>query len=141
MGRNSRLDSLQAVALTLKLRKLDEWNQLRIKVAETYIQNLADIEGEGLTVPQPKVDGSHVWHLFVVGTVDIARLATKLTESQIGWGIHYPAVVNTIPGVVGLPPAVALDRSNSILSLPIFPGMTESQVLRVCDVLRSWTRS
>lgn len=136
-GRNSRMDSIQAAVLSCKLPHLDMWNSMRREVAHQYIDNLSDLECEDFVLPTKDEEMSHAWHLFVLETNRRDRLAAGLTAAEIGWGIHYPKPVNSIPGVTGQPPRLANQRSGRILSLPIFPGMTSSQVERVCAVVRS----
>ena len=88
IGYNSRLDEMQAAFLRVKLKKLDEWNGRRSKVAEGY---LAKMRGSaGLTLPFVPEWAEPVWHLFVVRHAKRDALQAKLTEAGVGTLIHYP---------------------------------------------------
>ena len=137
-GYTSRLDALQALVLSRKLPYLDSWNQERRRAAAYYLANL-DRVGDLRLPPVP--DGSDpVWHLFVVRTADPEALARFLGECGIQTGRHYPEPPHLSPAFAHLghgpgsfPVAEALSRE--ALSLPIFPGITESQLARVCTAV------
>jgi dTDP-4-amino-4,6-dideoxygalactose transaminase len=138
LGFNSRLDTLQAVVLSAKLRRLDGWNEDRRKAAERYHEMLADVP----SVELPKVaDGNDpVWHLYVVLVPDRDRVLAALHEAGIGAGIHYPTPVHLTGAFAHLGHSVgafprAEDRAARQLSLPIFPEITAAQQERVVDVL------
>jgi dTDP-4-amino-4,6-dideoxygalactose transaminase len=138
VGMNSRLDGLQAVVLSLKLRLLDEWNKERRQAADLY----EDLLGGLPDVVTPRtVDGNtHVWHLYVVRVPDRDRVLTELNAAGIGAGIHYPAPVHLLPAFAGLGLGrgafpVAEKLADEILSLPIYPGITAEQQHRVVDEL------
>jgi dTDP-4-amino-4,6-dideoxygalactose transaminase len=132
-GRNSRLDSLQAAVLSVKLRHLDAWNDERRAVATTYLDSLAGLP----TIQLPAVlDGNeHVWHLFVIKVADRDEVLTQLNEAGVGAGIHYPSTVNSLATVpMGTP--VAEHQARAMISLPIFPGMTNDAVMTVIEKVR-----
>lgn len=140
-GRNSRLDSIQAAVLSAKLPWLDLWNQERTEAARLYTERLADIAGERLQLPKLIVDGNHVWHLYVLEVSDREALSKDLSNQRIGWGLHYPRLITEIPGVRSSSCEHAKRKSERILSLPMFPGITESQIDVVCEAIRQHVRA
>jgi dTDP-4-amino-4,6-dideoxygalactose transaminase len=138
IGLNSRLDTLQAVVLSAKLRRLAGWNALRQAAAERYDEFLSQVE----RVIRPCVmDGNeHVWHLYVVRVPDRDRVLKELHAAGIGAGIHYPVPIHLTSAFAGLGYAegafpVAERVAREILSLPIFPEITLSQQERVVSIL------
>ena len=137
LGFNSRLDTLQAVVLLAKLRRLEAWNEARRVAAARYDTLIAGLPG----VVGPTVDRGNlpVWHLYVVQVADRDRVLSDLHAAGIGAGIHYPTPVHltgafTDLGKVGdFPVAEAL--AERILSLPLYPEITDEQQRRVVDVL------
>jgi dTDP-4-amino-4,6-dideoxygalactose transaminase len=136
-GVNSRLDALQAALLEVKLRYIDAWNEARRRIARQYHERLAGVDG----VRAPQIPGEdHVMHVFVtrVGGERRDRVLAQLGEAGIGAGIHYPVPVAFLPAVDcdarrgDFPVAELL--AGEILSLPLYPEMTETQVDRVCEV-------
>lgn len=138
IGLNSRLDTLQAVVLSAKLRRLDEWNSARRAAAERYQQLLAD----AADVIRPAVlDGNdHVWHLYVVRIPDRDRVLKELHAAVIGAGVHYPVPIHLTEAFAdpmystGAFP-VAERVAGELLSLPLFPEITPSQQEHVVSVL------
>jgi dTDP-4-amino-4,6-dideoxygalactose transaminase len=138
IGLNSRLDTLQAVVLSVKLRRLSRWNALRQAAAERYDALLSEVE----EVIRPRVlDGNeHVWHLYVVRVPDRDRVLKELHAAGIGAGIHYPVPIHLTAAFAGLGYAegafpVTERAAREILSLPLFPEITRSQQERVVSVL------
>jgi dTDP-4-amino-4,6-dideoxygalactose transaminase len=142
IGRNSRLDAFQAVVLSAKLTRLDEWNQARRDAADRY----RDLLGHLSTVELPAVaDGNeHVWHLYVVKVPERDRVLDHLTATGIAGGIHYPVPVHLTAAFEHLGQGagrfpVAEGLAQRMLSLPMFPGITEAQQVQVasavCDAL------
>lgn len=136
-GRNSRLDALQAVVLSEKLERLDEWNRMRRDAAARYDQLLADIEQVGL--PSTAAGNEHVWHLYVVEVDRRDDVLAELNGSGVGASIHYPIPVHHQPAFAdatsGPPCPHAEASAPRLLSLPLFPGITADQQNRVVDVL------
>jgi dTDP-4-amino-4,6-dideoxygalactose transaminase len=134
LGRNSRLDTLQAAYLTAKLVRLDQDNQRRRALMDRYGEHLP---GSCRPVLQhPRAESVH--HLAVVQTTERAAAAAALDAERIGWGIHYPVPCHRQPSCaqyVADPLPVAEQAADRILSLPMSPTMTVEQVDRVCDVL------
>jgi dTDP-4-amino-4,6-dideoxygalactose transaminase len=134
-GRNSRLDTLQAAALHVKLQSLDAANRARVAAIEHYRAALPS-----WCVPvteHPEADA--VYHLAVVQVPDRAAATRALDEAAVGWGVHYPVPCHLQPAFAAyadgsLPVAEA--AAGRILSLPLSPTITTGQVDRVCEVLR-----
>jgi dTDP-4-amino-4,6-dideoxygalactose transaminase len=143
LGFNSRLDALQAVVLSAKLRRLEGWNADRRRAAERYRTLLAGVAG---VVPPVVADGNEpVWHLYVVRVAERDRVLSELHAAGIGAGIHYPTPVHLTGAFAGLghgPGAfpVAERMGGEILSLPLFPEITPGQQKRVVDVLAAAVR-
>jgi dTDP-4-amino-4,6-dideoxygalactose transaminase len=136
-GLNSRLDSLQAAFLRVKLRRLDEFNNRRRAVAARYLQGLRD--APALTLPQVPEWCDPVWHLFVVRHPDRDALQARLAEAGVDTLIHYPIPPHRCGAYADfasaeLPVAEAL--SAEVLSLPIGPHLAGSDVERVIEAVR-----
>jgi dTDP-4-amino-4,6-dideoxygalactose transaminase len=138
IGVNSRLDEMQAAILRVKLRHLDTQNARRQAIAAAYD---AALRGTSLMPPARRAGVGHVFHLYVLGTSDRAALQARLREAGIGTGIHYPSPVHLQPayrGRVALGPSGCRTTeiaAEQVLSLPIFPELTDAQVAQVCDAL------
>lgn len=138
-GFNSRLDTLQAVVLLAKLKRLAAWNQARREAARRYDQLLADVPG--LTLPSTDTANEHIFHLYVVRVKNRDEVLKKLNGDGIGAGIHYPIPVHLqgafkhlALGVGSFP--VAERTAAEILSLPMFAEITLEQQTRIADCLR-----
>jgi len=141
VGYNSRLDALQAAVLSVKLKRLDGWNARRRALAAVYDERLAKVDGVD-PLPVPAHPESHVYHLYVVRVAERDRLRAALTARGIDTGLHYPVPVHLQPafrdlgyGEGAFPVSEAAARS--VLSLPIYPEMTEDAVHRVCDAIEA----
>lgn len=139
IGRNSRLDALQAIVLREKLRHLDRWNDLRREAAARYDALLADLP----VLPPTTAPGhDHVWHLYVVRVAKRDDVLTQLNTAGVGAAIHYPTPAHLHEatralghGVGDFP--VAEQAAAEILSLPMYPGITPAQQDVVVDALRT----
>lgn len=138
-GTNSRLDEIQAVILSIKLRWLDEDNLKRREIAEYYIKNidnaLIDLPFVGLT-PE-----SHVWHLFVIRTVDRDSLQKYLLANSIQTLIHYPIPPhkqNAYKEWSHLQFPISEKIHREVLSLPISPVMEVEDVWRIVEVINGY---
>ncbi|MBV9313915.1 MAG: DegT/DnrJ/EryC1/StrS family aminotransferase [Pseudonocardia sp.] len=137
-GRNSRLDSLQAAALSIKLRGLDQANAGRVRAWEQYAAELP--EHVQLVSRHPKAEA--VYHLAVVEVDNREAVCAALTAAGIGWGLHYPVpchLDSAYAEFTGRMP-VAERAASRILSLPMSPNLSQQQVTTVCDVLRGIPR-
>lgn len=138
IGMNSRLDTVQAVVLNAKLARLEHWNERRRQAAERYGALLGGIDG--VQLPRQAEGNEDVWHLYVVRVDDRDRVLAELNEAGIGAGIHYPTPVHLTEAFADLGlgegafPA-AEEAAGRILSLPLFPHITDEQQQRVVDVL------
>ena len=136
VGVNSRLDAVQAAVLRAKLRRHDGWNAARRAAAARYADLLADVPG--VRVPTVRPGNEDVWHLYVVRVDERDRLMAALDAGGIGVGIHYPTPVHLTAAYAHLGYRrgafpVAEAASEQILSLPMFPHLTEAQQERVVD--------
>ena len=143
IGLNSRLDTLQAVVLSAKLRRLADWNSARQAAAARYHAMLA--QAEDVITPRVLDGNEHVWHLYVVRVPDRDRVIGEIHAGGIGAGIHYPVPLHLTPAFakLGYPEGafpVAERAAREILSLPLFPGITPEQQERVVSVLLAAVR-
>jgi dTDP-4-amino-4,6-dideoxygalactose transaminase len=138
IGMNSRLDTLQAVVLSAKLRRLDGWNAARRAAAARYDDLLAGLDN--VATPRTLEGNEHVWHLYVVRVPDRDRVLKELHAAGVGAGIHYPVPIHLTGAAAGLGYAegafpVTESAAGELLSLPIFAEITAAQQERVADVL------
>jgi dTDP-4-amino-4,6-dideoxygalactose transaminase len=143
IGFNSRLDTLQAVVLSAKLRRLAGWNEQRRAAARRYDELLSDLDA--VVRPVVATGNEHVWHLYVVRVQDRDRVLGELHEHGIGAGIHYPVPIHLQPAFahLGLGPGSFPETERAateILSLPMFAEITPEQQHRVVEVLRKSLR-
>ena len=140
VGMNSRLDTIQAVVLNAKLRRLALWNEQRRQAAARYQELLADLPG--VEVPRTAPGNLDVWHLYVIRVPERDRVLAALTEAGIDAGIHYPVPVHLSRayGGLGLGPGsfpVTERAARGMLSLPLFPHVSEAQQQYVADQLQA----
>jgi len=133
-GLNSRLDEIQAAVLRVRLTRLEAENQHRREIAIAYDGGL---QGLPLTLPARQPNSSHVFHQYVVRTPKRDGLQRALRARQIGTNIHYPVPIHLQPGYAGRiaigPTGLAETEraAREVLSLPMFPQLTDEQVGRV----------
>jgi dTDP-4-amino-4,6-dideoxygalactose transaminase len=137
-GFNSRLDTLQAVVLNAKLKRLADWNAARGRAAKRYHELLAG--APGLTLPATLPGNQHIWHLYVVRVPRRDEVLARLAAAGIGAGIHYPLPIH-LQGAyrsqghrAGDFP-VAERAAAEVLSLPLFAEITPAQQERTAAVL------
>jgi len=142
VGVNSRLDEMQAAILRVRLGLLDEDNRRRQAIATIYDEQLAGCRNQGLTLPARRPGASHVFHQYVIRAEDREQLQQHLRQAGIGTNIHYPLPVHRQPAYrdrLATGPA-GLTRSEqaaaTVLSLPMFPQMTDEQATAVCLALQ-----
>ncbi|MET0528766.1 MAG: DegT/DnrJ/EryC1/StrS family aminotransferase [Microvirga sp.] len=135
-GYNYRMDTVQAAALSVKLRFLPAWTKARQRIAARYDELLA---GTGIKTPDP-AGLEHVYHVYAVRVAERDKVKALLTQAGIATGIHYPRPVHQQPaysaavrGSGGFP--VSEELTAQFLSLPIFPEMTDEQIRTVADTL------
>lgn len=142
-GVNSRLDSIQAAILRVKLRHLDSWTSARVEVANLYEKHLHGVRG--ISTPGAPSDGQHVFHLYVIRVKNRTELQDKLKETGIATAVHYPTALPNLKAFsrLGYSPKdfpIASQYQNEILSLPIFPELTEEKIAYVAKQLKSFTQ-
>ena len=136
---NSRLDTLQAAVLLVKLKYLEGFTAKRRANAAFYRQALADIDG--VQLPLPDGEAQSVYHIFMIQAEQRDELKAYLQERGIGTGIHYPIPIHLQPAMaeLGFKPGtfpVAERQAGRILSLPIYPELEEADLAYVADSIR-----
>jgi len=135
IGVNSRLDELQAAILRVKLAHLDAGNARRREIATAYDAVL------GSRAPRRRKGSEHVYHQYVVRVPDRDEMRARLTGRGVGTGVHYPVPVHLQPayaGRVALGPSRCVETERAaveVMSLPMYPELTEAQVRQVCASL------
>lgn len=147
VGYNSRLDTIQALVLRLKLQHLDNWNDKRIEAAERYLEKLKDVSG--ITVYETLKDTKSVFHLFTIRLregLDRDDFMTYLSSHEIGSGIHYPFPLHETPAFsfLGYKSGDFKESeafAKSIVSLPMYPGIAQEQIDFVCEKIKEYVAS
>ncbi|NJN58257.1 MAG: DegT/DnrJ/EryC1/StrS family aminotransferase [Leptolyngbyaceae cyanobacterium SL_5_9] len=150
-GTNSRLDTLQAAVLGVKLPHLPLWNGDRNQIGKLYDTLLSPLRSQGILPIKNLSKSGHVYHLYVVRVteacpVDRSTLQTELSAQGIQTGIHYPLPCHLQPAFQYLGYKLgdfphAEELCQQILSLPMYPGLSNSQIHQVVDVLEELTRT
>ena len=137
VGYNSRLDELQAAALRIFLRHVDEWNEARRGAAARYAEL-----GLGEVCELPADEPGHVYHMYVVRTDERERLTAALDQAGIGWAAYYTTPLHLQPALAqlgydqgSLPETERAARET--LALPIWPAISRDQQERVVECLRA----
>jgi dTDP-4-amino-4,6-dideoxygalactose transaminase len=140
LGVNSRLDTLQAAILKVKLRHLESWTEARIRIARCYDDQLKGLE---LATPYCVPDVRHVYNQYSIRTPRRDALADFLKSQGVSHAIHYPmplslqpAFRHLVPQGIHFPIAEAVARE--IISLPIFPEMQEHEIAAVTNAIRKF---
>jgi dTDP-4-amino-4,6-dideoxygalactose transaminase len=141
VGMNSRLDELQAAILLAKLPHLERWNERRRHIAALYTAILGDTE---LELPLETDGAHHVYHLYVVRTPHRDALQKYLADRGIETAVHYPTPIHLQEAYrwLGLGPGsfpVAERLASQLLSLPIYPELTDAKVRQVAEAIRNWS--
>ena len=137
-GTNSRLDTLQAAVLRVKLPYLDGWNAARRRHADAYRARLS----EHVTTPGVRADAEHIFHLYVIETEQRTALQQTLSAADVHTGIHYPVPVHLQEACASLGyragdfPATEAAAAR-ILSLPMYPELTDAQIDYVSEAVMS----
>lgn len=136
-GINSRLDTIQAAVLRVKLAYLDQWNAARRAVAERYLSELANTAVE---LPEVHPAAEPVWHLFVVRTSEREAIQAAFAAAGIATGIHYPVPLHRQPAYRSRSNTMGhltnTERvADSVLSLPIYAELTPDQIDRIVKVI------
>ena len=146
LGTNSRLDALQAILLSGKLAHLDTWTERRIALASRYRDVLGShpFTGTELRLTGATPLARHVYHLFVVRVTRRDSVRAELAQRGIQTGVHYPVPCHKQPPLrrfAERPLLVAEQSAGELLSLPMFPHLTDRQVDLVCESLYEAVRA
>jgi len=138
-GINSRMDGMQAAILNVKLKHLPDWTTKRRKIANYYLDKLSEVSE--LTLPVIDSKCNPVWHLFVIRVEDRDGLKDYLKSKGISAGIHYPISLPNQPayadrGYTHDDYVVSSGQQNKLLSLPIFPEISEDKLEYICDQIK-----
>ena len=141
LGANSRLDSLQAAVLRVKLRHLDTWNAERRERAALYTRLLDGTPG--LVTPKEGPKAKSAWHLYTIRAPHRDALAQELARHGVATAVHYPRPIHLQPAMAGaggkvgdLPVSEALCRE--VLCLPLYPELPLPEVERVAGIVRDF---
>jgi len=142
-GVNSRLDELQAAVLTVKLAHLDKETARRQAIAQLYHQALAEVD---LVLPQQADRCTHVYHQYVVRTDRRDQLKQFLQDRAVGSSIHYPVPIHHQPAYAQRLASVGpLDQTEQaakqVLSLPIYPQLSDDEVAEVARQICAWSKT
>jgi dTDP-4-amino-4,6-dideoxygalactose transaminase len=129
LGRNARLDPIQAAGLRAKLPFLQRWNQRRREIAEQYRTKFADLP---FVLPEESTNTTHAWHLFVVRAAGRDALRQSLLARGVETMVHYDWGWTPAPVT-----AVSQEVSRAVLSLPLSPWMSAAEVRHVCHAARA----
>jgi len=138
-GMNSRLDGMQAAILSVKLKYISGWNEKRLKNATLYNKLLAGVEG--IAIPKINKNVKHVFHLYVIRADRREALQKYLAGKDISTGIHYPTPLPLLPAYKYLnhTPSdfpIASNYMDKILSLPMFPELTDEKIEYVVECVK-----
>jgi len=143
-GGNSRLDTVQAAILSVKLRHLDDCNANRRLIAQRYTELLAGVGDMVLPKVSPDVDA--VWHCYITETSKRDALMKYLNANKVGASIHYPIPIHELGAYTELKNQgpnlkVVSEQAPRLLSLPIFPELTEEQIQVVVGHIKDFFKS
>lgn len=145
LGRNSRLDELQAALLDVKLKYLDQWNQRRDAIGQKFNNLLSD---KGFAVPGESLENlaGHVYHLYVVRSEHREAFREQLQSRGVGTAVHYPRPIHHQPcfqGLCHVPTSLehTEEACRQVVSLPLFPELTDGQVDAICEAVLNTKRS
>ena len=140
-GFNSRLQPLQGVVLSEKIKKLDLWNKQRNIIAHKYLESLSEVNS--IVLPKVMNENYHVWHLFVIRTKKRNKILSEFETHKIEFGIHYPVPIHRQKAYkehkqYGSSITLADQYSSELLSLPIFPKMKDNEIERVISTVKQY---
>ena len=142
-GYNYRLEGVQGAILSVKLKYLEKWSNDRLAHAKLYNQLLA---GSKVQTPEIMDYGKPVFHVYAVRTTSREDLMAYLTKEGIQHGIHYPFPVHLLPAHadLGHKPGdfpESEKAANQVLSLPMFPELSDEQIHTVADAVQAWSKA
>ncbi|OPY32665.1 MAG: TDP-4-oxo-6-deoxy-D-glucose transaminase [Methanomassiliicoccales archaeon PtaU1.Bin124] len=141
VGYTSRLNTCNAAIGRIQLRHLDQWNDRRREIAKLYTKLLKGTDGV-MVPPSPDKKKTPVYHLYAIKVKGRDQLAAKLSEAGIDTAVHYPVPIHLQPAykdVRGFKEGdypVAERSSSTLMSLPIYPSLTNDQVKRVAETIK-----
>lgn len=143
-GRNSRLDGIQAAILSVKLPYIDKWNEQRRNHADSYISNLSSIKD--LNLPYAQTNNKHIYHLMVIHHQKRDQLALYLKANGIETALHYPYPLTALPATQAYVKnsrqyKAAQNVCETLISIPMFPEISESEISYVCDHIKSFCKN
>jgi dTDP-4-amino-4,6-dideoxygalactose transaminase len=138
VGYNSRLDEIQAAVLNVKFKRIDSSNEHRRKNAALYNRYLA---APGIQTPVESGDGKHVYHQYTIRLKDRDAVKKRLDEAKMSCMIYYPVPLHLQAAYkdLGMKPGslpVSEQAAREVLSLPMYPELTEEQIRSVADAVR-----
>jgi dTDP-4-amino-4,6-dideoxygalactose transaminase len=141
IGHNMRLDELQAALLSVKLQHLPNWTLQRQQIASWYNEGLKDVEE--IILPKVHQNATHVYHLYIIRTTKRDELQQYLTQQGIGTMIHYPMPPHLQEAYSFLGHKkgdfpIAEELANTMLSIPLYPGMTQEQTQQVANAIKQF---
>lgn len=142
IGANFRIDSLQAAILSVKLKKIEDWNNARRNIAQKYNDQLSNVEE--VRVPFEKKGNKHVYHLYVIRTERRDALKDYLSKEGIACEIHYPVPLHLQPAYsfLGLKEGafpVTERAAETILSIPMYPELNDGQIEFIAEKIESFS--
>jgi dTDP-4-amino-4,6-dideoxygalactose transaminase len=140
VGWNGRMDGIQGAILNIKLKVLDAANEKRRANAALYDELLADVPG--VITPTAREDAKHVYHIYGIRVADRDALMAVLQANDIGCGIHYPVPLHEQEAYADLGYAkgtfpIAEKVASELVSLPMFPELTEEQIRFVVETIKA----
>ncbi len=141
LGTNSRLDTLQAAILRVKLRHLDTWNAERRERAAAYTKALDGVPG--VTVPRERAGARSAWHLYTIRTADRDTLQQRLKEAGVGTAVHYPRPIHMQPAMAAAGGAagdlpVSEQLSREVLCIPLYPELPFAEIDRISGEVKAF---
>ncbi len=145
IGRNSRLDELQAAVLRAKLSHLDAWTAARRRLAALYTRLLAPLRDDGVVLPEARPECVHAFHAYTVRCPNRDDVARRLAEQGIATQVYYPTTLTHQPALRqstrAHPACPSAERaSHDVLSLPLYPELADADVERVAAGLSEVVR-
>lgn len=140
-GFNARLEGIQGAVLRVKLRHLEKWTESRRRIARRYGELMAGIDG--VVLPKEVPDRRHVWHIYAVRVKDREGFMKFLGDRGVSTGIHYPVAVHELGAWKDLGYKrgdfpVSEAAADEVVSLPMFPEMTDPMIEQVAEAVHAW---
>ena len=141
IGQTSRLNTVNAAIGRVQLRRLEKWNSLRRQVSKIYRRELSNVPGVSLP-PEETSQETAVYHLFVIRSKLRDHIKLFLEKNHVETGVHYPIPIHLqkpYRELFGYGPGrfpVSERLSETVLSLPIYPELTEEQIIHVCTLVK-----